>query len=147
MEERNGDAIYIIEDLSMFVDSVRKIVYSAFGSDVSKDEDSIFEELTDLDESDIEEMESVLSKAECMTISKSHIQFQKNKKTKKQRIVMTNNNFNAFIEAVNARLVSNLLASLVKKGLIESAYDPEEDDFIFWTPNTKKIDEDDEEDT
>ena len=34
---------------------------------------------------------------------------------------------------MNARLVSNILSSLASKGLIESAYDPEINDFVFWT--------------
>lgn len=144
MEEDN-ESVYVIENLPVFVESVRKIVFSAFGSDISKEEDILFSHLTDLDEADMAEMESVLSQQECLSISKSHVEFQKNKKTNKKRIVMTNENFNSFIEAINARLVSNLLASLVKKGLIESAYDPEENDFIFWTK--KENDDDDEYET
>jgi len=33
---------------------------------------------------------------------------------------------------MNGRLVSNMLTSLVSKGLIESAYDEQINDFVFW---------------
>ncbi len=46
-------------------------------------------------------------------------------------------NFYSIIEDFNARLVSNLLQQLVAKGLIESSYDEEENDFIFWVADDK----------
>lgn len=147
MEEKNEnpeELFYIINDLNEFVDAVRKIVFHAFGEDVDKDTDNLFEELKEFNDTDAEEMERLLSKKECLNISKSYIQTQKNKKTNKKRIVMSMQNFNDFIEAINSRLVSNLLASLVKKGLIETAYDPEANDFIFWTINNNEKENDDE---
>jgi hypothetical protein len=38
---------------------------------------------------------------------------------------------------MNGRLVSNLLASLASKGLVESAYDEKLDDFVFWVNEEK----------
>ena len=40
--------------------------------------------------------------------------------------------FISIIQILNDRMVSNTLANLVSKGLVESAYDSELDDFIFW---------------
>ena len=45
---------------------------------------------------------------------------------------MNDKMFLAIIESLNERMVSNLLNSLVNKGLVETAYDDEDDDFIFW---------------
>ena len=42
------------------------------------------------------------------------------------------------IEHVNQRMVSNIIAKLVNGGLLESAFDDEKNEFIFW----KKEDED-----
>lgn len=39
------------------------------------------------------------------------------------------------IETFNSRMVSNMLNNLVNKGVLETAYDSESDDFIFWTKN------------
>ncbi|NBT08684.1 MAG: hypothetical protein EBS98_07780, partial [Chitinophagia bacterium] len=42
------------------------------------------------------------------------------------------------LEELNSRLVSNILNSLVNKGLIESAYDSDTNDFVFWVKNDSK---------
>lgn len=137
------DEYYVIQNLTKFVNSSRKIVFTAFGVSDESFQDDLFKEIDDLAKEELEEMEEVLSLKESMAIAKSYVHFQVNKKTKKQRMVLKGSDFNEFIEALNARLVSNLLMSLVKKGIIETAYDPEENDFIFWTKDeSEKKDED-----
>lgn len=42
------------------------------------------------------------------------------------------------ITALNDRLVSNILNSLVNKGLIETAYDDSRNDFVFWVKDNDK---------
>jgi hypothetical protein len=36
------------------------------------------------------------------------------------------------ISAIGDRMTSNILNSLVNRGLVETAYDENADDFIFW---------------
>ena len=36
------------------------------------------------------------------------------------------------MEQLCERMVSNIIQSLVKKGLVETAFDNEKNDFIFW---------------
>lgn len=138
MYDDDDDEYYVIHNLANFVNSSRKIVFTAFGVSDESVEDDLFKDINDLAKEELEEMEEVLSLKESMAIAKSYVSFQVNKKTKKQRTILKGTDFNEFIEALNARLVSNLLMSLVKKGIVETAYDPEENDFIFWTKDESK---------
>ena len=45
---------------------------------------------------------------------------------------MSDDVFTSIVEDFNSRLVSNLLQQFVSKGLIESSYSVEDNDFIFW---------------
>ena len=36
---------------------------------------------------------------------------------------------------MNHRMISNMLQGLVSKGVLESGFDSESNDFIFWIPN------------
>jgi len=51
---------------------------------------------------------------------------------------MNNSMFLSIIESLNDRMVSNLLNSLVNRGLVETAYDAEENDFVFWVKDDIK---------
>ena len=57
---------------------------------------------------------------------------QTNKITKKERYIISTKNYLEMIESFNARMISNLLSHLVSQGFIESAFDTEANDFIFW---------------
>ena len=39
---------------------------------------------------------------------------------------------------MNSRMISNLLNGLVSKGLVESSYDSELNDFVFWIKDENK---------
>ena len=53
-------------------------------------------------------------------------------KKKKNKYVITENNFSKIIQQIGARITSNLLQSLTSKGIIETAFDEKQNDFIFW---------------
>ena len=53
-------------------------------------------------------------------------------KNKKTMYVISEKKYMAMIESFNERLVSNMLKNLTQIGLLESAYDSELNDFIFW---------------
>lgn len=132
MSEQNGDT-YIVNDRNLFLDNIRKALYSGFGKEAENDEEVMFL-LHELEQNnqDMTELNQTLSLEECTIISEPFFTKQKNKNTGAVRYLMSTENFDEFITALNDRLVSNLLASLVKKGLVESAYDTEQNDFIFW---------------
>jgi hypothetical protein len=40
--------------------------------------------------------------------------------------------YDDFLVQLNRRMVSNIVKDLVSKGLVESAFDNEKNDFVFW---------------
>jgi len=125
---------YIIDDLEAFTQSARRLVFNSFNnsSQVKEDED-MMDLLNNISETDQKEMDEILTQNECAIIVKNLAKQQKHKHLDKVRFIINEKIFSQIIEAINARLVSNLLHSLVQKGMIESAYDSEIDDFVFWT--------------
>lgn len=130
--------MYIVPDVEEFVDAVRRIVYTGFGQDPESDidlfSDDAFENINE------NELDETLSLQECISIAKNQklISVQVSKITREKRFIITEENYIKMIEDFNARLVSNLLSSLVAKGLIESAYSEEDNDFIFWVKEDNK---------
>ena len=124
---------YIIDDLDQFTDSARRLVYNGFGKGAVEDPDEFTELVTKINPEEEEELNKVLSHDEALVIVKSMAKEQKHKYEDKSRYLIDEKIFSQIIEAMNARLVSNILSRLASKGLIESAYDPEINDFVFWT--------------
>jgi hypothetical protein len=124
---------YIIDDLEEFTQSARKLVYNGFGKGVVEDPDEFTRLITEITPEEIEELNKILSQQEALLIVKNIAKEQKHKYKKTSRYIIDEKIFSDIIEAMNARLVSNILTNLASKGLIESAYDPEINDFVFWT--------------
>lgn len=125
---------YEILNLEDFTENARRLVFGAFGKANKETEDTFTELLNKLSTEEEEEMNEILTHQESLLIVKSFIRKQSNKTTKENRFVINEKIFIQIIEALNARLVSNILSNLIKKGLIESAYDDELNDFVFWCP-------------
>jgi hypothetical protein len=133
--------LYIVDNLDEFTESTRKVVYNSFGKNAESEDDAIDQMFAKLDKVSLEELNKVLTQQESMVIVKNLLKKQTNKHTNQIRYVLDEEIFLKIVEALNTRLVSNLLSSLVSKGLIESAYDHEINDFVFWckedeTPET-----------
>lgn len=122
---------FVIPDIFSFTDKARMIVFQNFGDwDSAKtDIDILIDEMAD---SDREELERVLSYDESLIIIKEHIKKEKNKNTHETRYVLNDKIFMDIINNLNDRMVSNILSGLVQKGLVESAFDSESNDFVFW---------------
>ncbi len=123
---------YEIKNLEEFTESARRVVFAGFGKSVEETKDDFTDMLEALSDEEEHEMNEVLSQQESLLIVESIAKTQTNKKTKKTRYVVNEKIFNDILEALNARLVSNILSNLTKKGLIESAYDDKLNDFVFW---------------
>lgn len=137
----NEENWFVIQDLDKFVESTRSIVFSGFGAD-SDDPEELMQMVSNLSEKDKEELNNTLTQSECLVIVKSFAKIQKNKRTGKTRYIINDDMLQEIVEAFNSRLVSNLLKQLVSKGLIESAYDEESNDFIFWVKDEDKNEKD-----
>ena len=127
---------YVISDLSDFTDRARAIVYNNFGSWQNEPEVDI---TTDhVKEEEQADLDNMLSHQESLVIVKENIQRQKHKRTKKVRYILNDIIFSSIIHKLNDRLVSNIMTRLVQKGLVETAFDDEANDFVFWVKNYDK---------
>lgn len=121
---------FAIPDMDQFTEKVRIIVYNNFGK---WNEENDFDNLMDtVNDSEIEDLNKLLSQEESLLIVKELVKTEINKKTKQTRFVINDDIFLEIIENLNNRLVSNVLQSLVQKGLIESSFDSSSNDFVFW---------------
>lgn len=127
---KDNDEWYSIKDLEAFTDKVRAIVYNNFG--LWNDQTELDTLIDSVKPEEKEDFDRILSHGESLMIIKETIKKETSKNKKKIRYSMTDKMFTNIIEQLNARLVSNILNSLVQKGLVDAAYDMEINDFIFW---------------
>lgn len=128
---------YIVNDIDDFVDKARNIVYNNFGK-WDDDKSNIDLLIDSVKEEEQEDLEKVLSRKESLVIAKNLLKKQKHKKTGEIRYALNDKIFLSIIEELNSRMVSNILSSLANKGLIESSYDCEINDFVFWIKDEKE---------
>ena len=133
---------FIINDIDDLTNSVRALVFNNFGKSTESEEqdkeDALVNNLLfEVDPKDQKELDRVLSYSESLIIVKQHTKKQIHKKTDKTRYIMNNDMFLTIIESLNDRMVSNLLNSLVNRGFVETAYDDEAEDFVFWVKDNK----------
>lgn len=127
---------FVIKDLTEFTDKARAIVYNNFGDWDSEQQMDIM--MDNVKESEQSDFDKILSHQESEIIIKQIAKKQKNKKTDQIRYILNEKLFVQVIEDLNARMVSNILNNLVQKGLVESAYDTESNDFVFWVKDEHK---------
>lgn len=124
---------YVINSLPKFVDTVRAFVFNSFGKQPKDQGQDVLDEVyADIKPEEQEEFDNVLSHEESMLIVQNLVRKQVNRKTNKERYAMNDAIFLAIIESLNGRMISNMLNNLVNKGLLETAFDSESNDFVFW---------------
>jgi hypothetical protein len=135
---------FVIDDITKFIESTRVLVFDAFGKtkDYTLDDLSIL--LSDLADEEVEELNQMLTQDECVIMSKDFIKTRINKKTKNKTYTIDTKTYMEMIECFNSRMVSNMINNLVNRGLLETAYDTECNDFVFWV---KEKDSDDKTET
>ena len=129
-----NDDWFVIKDLDGFINSTRRLVFNSYGENTKNTDDLIGE----LSSNDTAELDKILSYTESSSIIKSIARIQKNKKTKKTRLLINDLQFEKIVLALNDRMTSNILNSLVNRGIVETAYDEEKDDFVFWIKDQNK---------
>lgn len=125
---------YYINDIESFVNSARKLVFKFFGetdNSLIKPDSSIESLCQNMTEEELKEMDSSLPYSESLLIVQQFAKKQINRK-KEERYCITDEILQSIIEALNSRMVSNILHHLVNTGILESGYDAELGDFIFW---------------
>jgi hypothetical protein len=133
------DNWYVIHDMDAFTNHARVLVYNAFGSGLSEDkEDPEIDDLISVKPEDKDELDKILSFEESLNITTQIVKKQKNKKTNSIRYVVNDIIFSEVLESLNDRMVSNLLNNLVNKGVLETGFDNETNDFLFWIKENDK---------
>ncbi len=135
----NDKTWFLIKDFEEFVNHARGLVFKVFGEsveaeDIDEDMSTIYDSLSKLD---LEEMNRTLPLEECLLISKQHIKIKTNKKTKETEYYINDKILFSLLESFNTRMVSNILNKLSNDGLLESAFDEEKNDFVFWIKEDK----------
>lgn len=134
---------YRIDDKERFLEASRVLTYNLFGTDASIDMDKINFDKASLSEEALEELDMILSLKETTIISKD---FLKQSKKHKKIFLISEDGYIKFLETLNARMVSNILSVMSSKGLLETAFSEEDNDFVFWVKNkTEDLDNDSEE--
>lgn len=145
----NSEEWYIIKSLEELVNYSRVLVYNNYGSKKASNTETleknenfiILDDLVNVKAENEEELNDLLSFEESSIIVKSFIKKQINKKTSKTRYIISDSILLKILEALGDRMTSNILNNLVNKGLIETAFDEDRNDFIFWVKdenNTEK---------
>lgn len=122
---------YEITDIDKFVEATRVLVYNSFGKrDYSFDEFAMSIEY--LNKENQQELNKTLSQQESLLIVE---QLAK----KRKRVYCINDKiYSQIVESLSERFVGNMISDLSSRGLLESAFDDEVNDFVFWVPDTKK---------
>lgn len=126
---------FIIPNLEEFTDKVRSIVYNNFGAWDNVDTTNLI--INTVKDSEKEDLDKLLSYQESLVIIKENIKTQRNKITKDKRYVLNDEIFADIVHKLNERMVSNIISSLVQKGLVETAFDEKANDFVFWCADPK----------
>lgn len=117
---------YEIDDIDEFIKSLRNMVLGAFF-----EEDHEGDIFNDLFKSKKKELDTKLSIEESYSILAPMIEKKGNHIGQKEFLI-SDKIFEKMVENLNRRIISNLLLDLVKSGKIETAFDSEQNDFIFW---------------
>lgn len=116
-----------ITDIDKFVECSRVLVFDCMGKDQTSSLNDMKYTLLELSEEERNELNEVLSQEEAMSICKLFLrQYDDNK------FIVSNKQYAKLIDSLNTRLVSNMLNNLVNRGLLETAFDHDSNDFIFW---------------
>jgi hypothetical protein len=131
-DNEDEDLVYVMKDPTQFIDQIRRLVFAGFGTE-DLDDDELQLLVLSINE---KEMDNTISLNECKIIAMEYLKPKKIRR--KFTYVLTEQGFTDLVEAINARLVSNILTELVDEGKLESAWDSEANDFIFWVKENEE---------
>jgi Mg/Co/Ni transporter MgtE len=128
---------FVIKDIDYFTNYSRRIIFDSYGQKSEENSDTVKTDLIDnaidnLSQKDKEELDKILSYEEALNIVKSIAKVQTHKTTKEKRYVITDESYMEILQSLGDRMTSNILNGLVNKGIVDTAYDSDIDDFVFW---------------
>lgn len=113
---------YYIDDIETFLDQIRNVSFDKF-LEVNK---TVNDEFTSKLSENPGEIDLTISRSEVENIAMPFLKKNNGKYKISDKILQT------IIEKLNSRMISNSLNKLVSEGVIESAFDSELNDFVFW---------------
>lgn len=142
--ESENDGYLEISNVDKLVNFSRRLIYYNFDDESEKLSDAdFFDKVQKIKKEDMPELDKYLPFEEAKSIMKSLIIKRRHKKTKIPKMFMKESDYDEVLVQLNQRMVSNIIRGLVNKGVVDSAFDDERNDFIFWVKD--KYDEYDNE--
>ena len=126
------DDMMEIINLDKLVNFSRQVVFYNFSADNDETDDEFISKVKNIKTDDKKELDELLPFQESKLIFKECVKKQINRRTKKIRYVISESDYDKVLIELNSRMVSNIIRSLVKKGLVETAFDDDKNDFVFW---------------
>jgi len=122
-----------IVNIDKLVDFSRRVIFYNFDEDNDDlDDEDFMKKIEKIESKDSAEMNKVLPRDEVKAIFLDLIVKKRNKNTKKVALFIKEEDYEEVLAQLNQRMVSNIVKGLVSKGLVESAFDSEKNDFVFW---------------
>ena len=125
-----------IVDVKEFVNNTRVLTYNLFEGLYDGMEafnvNEVSYEYSDLTDEEKDELDSLLTYEECVTISEEYIV------KKEEQYTINEDRYLDMIEGFNQRLISNMVQKLARDGTLEIAFDDEKNDFVFWVNRNGK---------
>jgi len=121
-----------VVNVDKLINFSRKIIYHNFDEENNDLTDTEFLQKVDAstDQEDEKEIESLLPLGECRAIFKPFLVRVLSKDDLYYKI--KEDDYDEILIQMNRRMVSNIVKGLVAKGLVESAFDNDKNDFVFW---------------
>lgn len=133
---------YKIDNKERFLEASRVLTYNLFDTNDSIGINGVDFDRDSLSKEEQEELDTILSFRETEIISQD---FLKQSKNREGIFLITEKKYLQFLETLNSRMVSNILSVMSSKGLLETAFSEEDNDFVFWVKDDPKdLDKDNE---
>lgn len=122
-----------IVNIDKLVDFSRRVIFYNFDEENNDLDDKDFmKKIEKIEHKDSAEIDKVLPTNEVKAIFSDVVVKKRNKKTKKINLFIREEDYEEVLAQLNQRMVSNIVKGLVAKGLVDSAFDSEKNDFVFW---------------
>ena len=119
-----------VVNVEKLINFTRKIIYHNFDQDNEDLTDVEFLIKVDSVEIDNKEIDHLLPFGECKAIFDPFLVRVLSKHDLYYKL--KEDDYDEILIQMNRRMVSNIVKDLVSKGLVESAFDNEKNDFVFW---------------
>lgn len=133
-----ADSWLQVIDVDSLVDFTRKLIFHNFDDkNNSLDGEEFIEKITSIKNEDRSEMDTILPFNETKLILQEFLIKRRNKRTNEIGFFIKESTYQEILNQFHERMISNIVSGLVSKGLLETAFDEEKNDFVFWVNKDK----------